>query len=241
MVCHITDLPTELSRLKLRPLQLLLDRKPLKAVKPPLSQKPNLKLRRKLLSLKRVLKKKKTLTWAHQRLKKWLKLLKRTKRGKKLLLCRFNSKRQPQGSNLLSNRRLTVSNYNKVRKLAGHPSDPPHLLTNLNQVLNVHVLVATAAAQVAMAFLTEELATVGTAGSFHITLSVQAMVMDLCTRKMLDLLNLSCLRFPTLKILMKPPSQGPTRFLRQSPNVASLSITLPLIISKIAADQRKSP
>ena len=240
MVCQHTDLPTELNRLKLRPLQLLLDRKPLKVVKLPVSQKQNPRKRKKLLSLKRVLKKK-TLTWAHLRLKKWLKLLKRTKRGKKLLLCRFNSKRQPQGSNLLSNRRLTVSNYNKVRKLAGHPSDPPHLLTNLNQVLNVHVLVATAAAQVAMAVLTEELATVDTAGSFHITLSVQAMVMDLCTRKMLDLLNLSCLRFPTLKILMKPPSQGPTRFLRQSQNVASLSITLPLIISKIAADQRKSP
>ena len=238
MVCQHTDLPTELNKLKLRPLQLLLDKKPLKVAKIPVAQKPNPKKRRRLLSLKRVLKKK-TLTWAHLRLKKWLKLLKRTKRGKKLLRC--NSRRQPQESNLLSNRRLTASNYNKVRTLAGHPSDPPTLLTNLNQVLNVHVLVATAAAQVAMAVLTEELATVGTAGSFHITLSVQAMVMDLCTRKMLDLLNLSCLRFPTLKILMKPPSQGPTRFLRQSPNVASLSIALLPIISEIAVDQRKSP
>ena len=236
MVCQHTDLPTELNRLKLRPLQLLLDRKPLKVVKLPVSQKQNPKKRKKLLSLKRVLKKM-TLTWAHLRLKKWLKLLKRTKRGKKLLLCRCKSRRQPQESNLLSNRQLTASNFNKVRTLAEHPSDPPNLLTNLNQVLNVHVLVATAAVQVAMAVLTEELATEGTVGSFHITLSVQAMVMDLCTRKMLDLLNLSCLRFPTLKILMKPPSQGPTRFLRQSPNVASLSIALQPIISKIAADQ----
>lgn len=39
MVCQLMALLTELSRLKSLPLQLLLDRKLLKVVKPPLMQK----------------------------------------------------------------------------------------------------------------------------------------------------------------------------------------------------------
>ena len=72
----------EPSKLKLQLPQLLLDRKPLKVVKPLLTQKKKPRKLKWKLSLKRVLKKM-TLTWANLRLKKWLNWLSSTKRGKK--------------------------------------------------------------------------------------------------------------------------------------------------------------
>ena len=190
MVCHHIALLLQPSRLKWPPLQLLLERKPLKVVKPPLLQKPLSRKKRWKLSLKRV-KKKLTLTLANPRLKKWLKWLNSIKSSRKLLPKGCNSRKKPQESEWLANSRQTASNYNKVRTLAGHPSDPPTLLTNVNQVLNILVMVAMAAALVAMVVLTEVLATASTAGRAYTALSVPAMVMDLCTRKELNLLNLN--------------------------------------------------
>ena len=71
MVCQYMALRTEPSKLKLQLPQLLLDRRPLKVVKPLLTQKKNPRKLKWKLSLKRVLKKM-TLTWANLRLKKWL-------------------------------------------------------------------------------------------------------------------------------------------------------------------------
>ena len=102
-------------------------------------------------------------------------------------------------------------------------------------------LVATVAALVVMAVLTEVLATVSKSSRVHITLSVPATVMDLCKRKAFDLFDLNFQRFHTLKILTKPPSQGPTQFLCKSPNVASLSIVLPPTTTRRATVQLNSP
>ena len=74
----------ELSRLKLQLLQLLLDRKLLKVVKPQVKPKEMSRKQKCKLSLKRALKKM-TLTLAHLRLKKWLNWLKSIRRDKTLL------------------------------------------------------------------------------------------------------------------------------------------------------------
>ena len=133
------------------------------------------------------------------------------------------------------------------------------MLTNVDQVINVHVLaamvvvlvamaavpvataaavlVATAVVPVAMVVLREVLATVSNAG-VHTTRRVPAMVMGLCRRKT-PYLNL--LLLTTLRALKKPLSQRPSQLLLQRPNVASLAIAPPLIIPERATDQRKSP
>ena len=131
--------------------------------------------------------KKKTFILPNPRLKIWLNWLNSIKSSKKQQPKGCSCRRKPQDSEWPANSRQTASNYNKVRILAGLLSDPLTLLTYVNQVLNVLALLATEAALVAMVVLTEVL----TAGKAHMALSVPAMVMDLCIRKELSLLNLN--------------------------------------------------
>lgn len=124
--------------------------------------------------------KKKTFILPNPRLKIWLNWLNSIKSSKKQQPKGCSYRRKPQESEWPANSRQTASNYNKVRILAGLLSDPLTLF-------NVLVLLATGAALVAMVVLTEVL----TAGKAHMALSVPAMVMDLCIREELSLLNLN--------------------------------------------------